>query len=84
MIRIASDRLTAEIAPLGAELQSLRDTSRRDYLWNGDPAWWSGQAPILFPIIGELNGHHFRWHGRDYELQRHGFGRRRALRVRAR
>lgn len=80
-LRIASAGLSAEIAATGAELVRLTGADGADYLWDGDPAWWSGQAPILFPIIGELNGHHFRWHGRDYELQRHGFARRRAFEI---
>ena len=76
MIRIASDRLTAEISPLGAELQSLRDTSGRDYLWNGDPTWWTGRAPILFPIVGTLADDTLRVGGVDYPMAKHGFARR--------
>jgi galactose mutarotase-like enzyme len=75
-IRIESDRLTAEISEAGAELQRLTDSAGRDYLWNGDPTFWAGRAPILFPIVGTLNGNHFRWHGRHYSLPRHGFARR--------
>ena len=33
---IRSASLTAEIAPLGAELQVLRSASGRDYLWDGE------------------------------------------------
>ena len=51
MITIRSDRLEAVVSPLGAELQSLRDSAGRDYLWDGDAAWWTGRAPILFPIV---------------------------------
>ena len=76
-LRIASDHLTAEISPDGAELVRLTDAAGRDYLWDGDPAIWSGRAPILFPIIGTLNGDSFRWQGKDYALPRHGFARRR-------
>ncbi len=76
MIRISSDRLTAEIDPLGAELQSLRDVARRDYLWNGDPAWWSGRAPILFPIVGALAGDVLRVDGHEHAMAKHGFARR--------
>lgn len=75
-LRIESDRLTAEISEAGAELQRLTDAAGRDYLWDGDPAFWAGRAPILFPIVGTLNGDHFRWHGRHYSLPRHGFARR--------
>ncbi len=28
----------------------------REYLWQGDPAVWSGQAPVCFPICGGLRG----------------------------
>lgn len=76
-LRIASDRLTAEISPDGAELVRLTDAAGRDYLWDGDPAIWSGRAPILFPIVGTLNGDGFRWQERNYVLPRHGFARRR-------
>jgi galactose mutarotase-like enzyme len=80
-LRIVSDRLTAEISEQGAELQRLCDIAGRDYLWDGDPAWWSGRAPILFPIVGTLNGDRFRWRGRTYALGRHGFARRSAFEV---
>lgn len=74
--RIASDRLTVEISECGAELQRLTDAAGRDWLWDGDPAWWTGRAPVLFPIVGTLNRDRFRWHGETYGLPRHGFARR--------
>jgi len=75
--RIESDRLTAEISEDGAELMRLADTSGRDYLWDGDPAWWTGRAPLLFPIVGTLAEDRFRTQGHAYSLPRHGFARRR-------
>lgn len=77
VIAIAGDGLSASINPLGAELSSLRDAQGRDLLWNGDPSVWAGRAPILFPIIGTLNGDTYRVGGKSYSLPRHGFGRRR-------
>ncbi|KRB80809.1 aldose epimerase [Sphingomonas sp. Root710] len=77
--RIASDRLTAEISPDGAELRRLTDGAGRDWLWDGDPAFWAGRAPVLFPIVGTLRDDQFRWQGRDYHLPRHGFARRRTF-----
>ena len=53
-LRLSSPRLTACIDPIGAQLVVLRDAHDRDLLWNGDPRWWSGRAPLLFPIVGEL------------------------------
>ena len=72
---IGSAGLNAQIDPLGAQLSVLRDAGGRDLLWNGDTAFWSGRAPLLFPIVGALNGGHYRSGGRQYALPRHGFAR---------
>lgn len=69
--------LSAAIDPEGAQLSVLRNAAGEDLLWNGDPAFWKGRAPILFPIVGALNGGHFRWRGQRFALPRHGFARNR-------
>lgn len=74
-IRLRNDSLTAEIDPQGAQLSMLRDPQGQDLLWHGDPAIWKGRAPILFPIVGALNGGHYRWRGQHHALGRHGFAR---------
>jgi galactose mutarotase-like enzyme len=74
-IPLGSADLHAEINPLGAQLSVLRDANGRDLLWNGDPAFWTGRAPILFPIVGELAGGHYRLGDKTYALSRHGFAR---------
>lgn len=76
MIEIASAQLTARIDPFGAELQSLTDTRGCEHMSSGDPAFWSGRAPLLFPVIGRLNGDKLRVDGHDYTLEKHGFARR--------
>jgi len=77
MIEIASARLTAAINPHGAELSSLRDPAGRELMTDGDPAFWSGRAPLLFPLVGRLVGDRYRLDGKDYSLPQHGFARRR-------
>lgn len=77
MISIASETLSADIDPLGAQLSVLRDASGRDLLWDGDPAVWNGRAPVLFPIVGALENGAYRLDGGTYALARHGFARRR-------
>jgi len=72
---IASDRLTAGISTLGAELQHLTDRDGRELQWDGDPAVWHGRAPILFPVIGLLEGGHYRLDGTSYPMPKHGFAR---------
>ena len=72
---ISSAHLQADIDPLGAQLYALRDAAGHDLQWNGDPKIWSGRAPILFPIVGELAGHRYLLDGKYYPLPRHGFAR---------
>jgi galactose mutarotase-like enzyme len=78
-IEIASDRLTAAIDPFGAELSSLRDGSGRELMTDADPAFWSGHAPLLFPIVGRLMDDRYRVDGKEYPLPQHGFARRQAF-----
>ncbi|MES2441638.1 MAG: aldose 1-epimerase family protein [Pseudomonadota bacterium] len=76
MIHIASGRLSATINPFGAELTHLRDAQDRALMTDADPAFWSGRAPLLFPIVGRLVGDRYRLGGETYELPQHGFARR--------
>jgi galactose mutarotase-like enzyme len=74
-VTLSSDGFTVEIAELGAELRSLRGADGREYLWNGDPAFWKGRAPILFPIVGMLKDGAYTHEGKRYELPGHGLAR---------
>jgi galactose mutarotase-like enzyme len=74
-LKIASARLSARISPLGAELRDLADARGTRLQWDGDPAIWAGRAPILFPIIGTLQGGRYRLEGRTYAMARHGIAR---------
>lgn len=75
-VTIKSERFVAQIAPLGAELQSLTDAGGREYMSSGDPAFWRGRAPLLFPIVGRLEGDVLRLGDAAYTLEKHGFARR--------
>lgn len=75
-ITITSGQLTAAINPLGAELSSLTDASGRELMTDADPAFWTGRAPILFPIVGRLFNDTLRVDGREYTMKQHGFARR--------
>ena len=83
-VTLGSDHLDCSINLLGAELHRLTGKDGRAWLWDGDPAYWSGRAPILFPIVGMLAGRAYRWEGRTYRLDKHGFARRRMFAVVAR
>ena len=76
VVKISSSGLTAEIALLGAELVRLRDEAGRDLLWDGDPAFWTGHAPLLFPIVGRLRNDELVADGVSHPMKQHGFARR--------
>jgi galactose mutarotase-like enzyme len=74
-VQLSSADLHVEINPLGAQLSTLRDQGGRDWLWDGDAAFWAGRAPILFPTVGEVAGGSYRLGSKSYRLGRHGFAR---------
>jgi galactose mutarotase-like enzyme len=76
LITIANDHLTARINPLGAELTSLVDGEGRELMTNADPVFWTGHAPILFPVVGRPYRDTIRVDGQDYPMKQHGFARR--------
>lgn len=80
-VAIASEVLSARIHPTGAELWSLTDGQGREYMTDADPAFWTGHAPILFPVVGSLAHDRLRVDGRTYAMERHGFARRSAFAI---
>lgn len=75
-IKLRRGGLTALADTMGGELVSLRDWQGTEYIWGGDPAYWSGRNPILFPIVGGLKDGKVEIGGRTFEMARHGFARR--------
>ncbi|GAB3528832.1 aldose 1-epimerase family protein [Pontibacter brevis] len=66
----------------GAELQHFfKKDENQELVWVGDPAIWSGQAPNLFPIVGELPNQQYTYNGKTYHMKRHGFARRREFKL---
>ena len=73
---IHNSDMTVTIDGLGAQLQSITAAGGTEYLWSGDPAYWSSRAPILFPYVGRLTEDTYTCDGRAYQMTRHGFARR--------
>lgn len=72
MYKITNEFLDVKISPLGAELSSLK-TKEREYLWNGNPAYWNWRSPLLFPIVGSLKDNKTIILGKEYHQPKHGF-----------
>ena len=69
------EKFTAVVTTHGGELISFRDGEGAEYLWQGDPAIWTGRNPILFPIVGALRDGKVRFPAGEFSMARHGFAR---------
>jgi galactose mutarotase-like enzyme len=78
---LRSAGLCATVSARGAELRSFRPDGAREWLWQGDPTWWAGQAPLLFPVIGRSPDGMARWQGQSFAMPPHGVARQRVFRV---
>ena len=73
---LKNDQLTVALTSAGGSFTSIA-ANGREYLWQGDPAVWSGQAPICFPICGGLRDDRaVTALGKQIKLARHGFARK--------
>lgn len=82
MITIQNNKLKATFNELGAELTSLINLETgKEIMWSGNPDFWGGQSPVLFPTVGALKNEQYIFEGQTYELPRHGFARRRTFDV---
>ncbi len=74
---IENQYLTAQIDDMGAQLHSVKSKDNGiEYIWQGNPDIWYGQAPVLFPVIGQLHNDKFLYNGAEYPLAKHGFARK--------
>ncbi|MGL5955565.1 MAG: aldose 1-epimerase family protein [Brevinema sp.] len=70
---IKNDFLSVTARSLGAELQSINDHQKNyEYLWQGNPEYWTGRSPILFPIVGGLKNKEYLHKGKKYLMPNHG------------
>lgn len=76
-IQLTNQSITVTLKSLGAEIISIKDSAGTEYLWQGNPDYWSGQAPVLFPIIGCLrNGKATVSGDKTCSFGRHGIARK--------
>ncbi len=76
LYRLENDYLRLDISPQASEWHTLIDKRTGiDYAYKGDPAWWTGRNPTLFPFVGKLNGGKFTYQSQDYPHSNHGFAR---------
>jgi galactose mutarotase-like enzyme len=72
---ISNSSLKASIKHSGAELFSIQNNQNKEYIWEGNPAFWGKHSPVLFPIVGTLKSNAYTINEQEYQLSRHGFAR---------
>jgi galactose mutarotase-like enzyme len=73
--QITSGNSVAKVSTKGGELVSFINNNV-EYVWGGDPKYWSGQAPVLFPTVGSLINRETEINGIIYQMKKHGFARK--------
>lgn len=77
MLTIENTQFVAMIAPLGAELTSLkRKADQRECIWQDAAGqYWPRHAPVLFPAIGRSNHDRYLLEQVAFSMKQHGFAR---------
>lgn len=77
---IENDRFRVGAKDVGAELTSFADRGE-ELLWQGDANVWTGQSPLLFPVVGRLREDAYCLGGKTYNIPKHGFARKSVFRL---
>lgn len=72
-MKIKSDICELTFSLEGAQITSFynKETGLQ-YMWQGDPNYWSGKNPILFPIIGNTYTGKYTIDNKEYSLPKNG------------
>ena len=70
---IRNSQLQVTASAAGAELMSIQTADGTEYLWQGDPKYWSDRAPNIFPYVARLTNEQYTYQGKTYRLPIHGF-----------
>ncbi len=71
---IHNDFLQVRIKRKGAELCSVKNNTNTEFIWQASSIW-NRHAPNLFPIVGSLLDHEYRYNDKNIALTHHGFAR---------
>lgn len=73
---IENEHLKISADTMGAQLMSVYSKkTETEYLWQGDPAFWTGRAYNLFPFIGRMYEGIFTYEKKTYPSRAHGLAR---------
>ena len=71
-----NDLAYAAVSEHASEITSFIDKETGiEHMWQGDPAYWSGRNPTLFPMVGSTWNKEIWIDGKLYQMGNHGFTR---------
>lgn len=74
--RMGNDEIQVEIDEQASEIHSLKSLKTQlEYIWDGNPEYWKGRNPTLFPMVGKTWDGILHIHGKEYTTGNHGFCR---------
>ena len=77
---IENEKFKLEVIEAGGEIQSFYDKEKKaEIMWQGNPDYWTGKNPTLFPMVGNTWTKDYEWHGKKYAMKNHGLIRYAAL-----
>ena len=76
METLQNEHIRISVKEHGAELSSIINLATgEEMLWQGDPAYWKRQSPVLFPIVGSVWNNRYTYNGESFAMSQHGFAR---------
>ena len=75
ILKLKSDEVSGAVDTYGGELVSFVKNGV-EYVWQGNPEYWNGKAPILFPVVCAAKDNVMSHDGVDYPMPKHGIARR--------
>ena len=70
---IHNDVMTVAAEEVGAQLWSILGADGTQYLWQGDPRYWSDRSLTIFPYVARLWEARYEMDGEAFPLPIHGF-----------
>ncbi len=73
---LENEKLKVFIESVGAEIKSVvNKETDMEYMWYAKPEYWGRTSPILFPFVGAVVDKKYRFEGKEYTMESHGFAR---------
>jgi len=74
---LENDTAVLKVDTRNCEIAGFRRKDKDiEYMWQGDPAYWAGRNPTLFPHVSSPKDKVLNFKGKDHKVNNHGFCRK--------